>query len=919
MRYRVAAGGLLAWSLVFAACSARPPAPVVAAAKPSAQPPPAPTPWRVVRYPKAPRQADVVEVAADGTQRLLVGGFRAEQRGKSVTFAEQATADDIYLSCPAEKGYLHRTVGGRFFWSETFLGKLEPGGFVGPEAFGRLEQCGPVIVSDREGSRRLVHRRGVATLPKNQLLRVGFLTPERGRAVDAPDRLLETRDAGRTFQELVARPAEAQDSPEAWLAGVKPPPRDTEGKDIQSPEAVEAWLRRAVASERGRLMDGLRLSDGTWVRKFQDYHRHYLAFRMPSGQITSYRLEGRCEIKLWGDKLLAACTDNVDLSLFALTAAGIKDLPAPPVSLKTVVTNPQGKLLAGRGWDQDENDVRRDWLLRFDGQRWLVTQEGTWGTVALGGRHLLVSEGREQTKVVPFEHLEAPGVALPGAPYTGYEQFNMGWFGDELYYLNGSYDGSKLVWAKLDQVPVQVTSLEVPFAARQVAFADRLHGMAIDNQSRDWRTQDGGKTFVRVSERQNWSSGVACWQHGCALDGELAWTNEPLPVDAALASPSPTAAELEADERTKPPEKPASEEVPGSETYGPYTSPHEAPKTNAPLYQCRATPPLPQKEDEFLERLLQVSRPEAGSADKAKIGRANTLFGLVGRQGAGLSWSGHDQAGDFSVEVATLSGAAAKVLGDAGPLIPRGLMENVPALLPVLVRRGFALLQTVTDDQNQLIAVKADGNTRVLFASAHGFAYALPMSNGNVAVWMAQQERQELLWLDSNASVLARRWLLAKGGLLLHDAAEPMAPQFATPRADGSGVDLFSFARGSASSPISLNLKGPFPECTKPTPPNARFTLVEGFDGPRLELGRLKSQPLVYPTHWAAPSTAQGVVELNEQSAATGCYRGVLMSDPFPLELHATGVGQMSGTMIGPEGTHRVDCRRTVTKQSPAP
>lgn len=911
MQRRIGASGLVASSLLALACGAQPTAPRVVVAKPAPASPQPPAAWRIAHYPKAPRKADVVELAADGTQRLLIGGFRAEQRGKSVTFAEQSTADDIYLSCPAEKGYLHHTAGGRFFWSETFLGKLEPGGFIGPQAFGRLEQCGPVIVSERKGIRRLVHRHGVVTLPKNQLFRVGFLTPERGRAIDAPDRLLETRDGGGSFQELATRPAEAQDSPEAWLAGVRPPPRDSQGKDIQSPEAVEAWLRRAVASEVGRMMDGLRLSDGTWVRKSEDYHRIYLAFRMPSGQVTSYPLQGRCEVTPWGDKLLAECRDNVDSSLFSLTAAGIKPLPAAPVSPGFIVADPKGKLLAGRAWNHDDHNVRHDWLVRFDGQRWLVTPEKSWGPLALGGGRLLVSTGERQTGVMPFEQLAGPAIALPGALYSSYQTSNTGWFGDELYYLNGSYDGSELVWANLAEVPADVKSLKLPFATRQIAFADRLHGMAIDNQSRDWFTQDGGKSFARVSERQNWSSGVACWEHGCALDGELAWTNEPLPVDTALASPPATPAELAADDQTKPPEAPAAD-APSPETYGPYgpSSPYEAPKTNAPLYVCQATPAIPKDIDDFWQRLLDVKKPE-NDAERPKVRRVNTLFGLVRRLGAGLAWNGHDAAGDFSVEAPALSGEWAKVVGDAAvPLVSRDLISEPPNLLPLLVRRGFVLVQTVGGEQNQLFAVKADGTTTLLFASENGYASLLPSPNGNVAVWMGTANRQELLWLDPSGGVLGRRWLIAPGALMLHDVAEPMTPHFAVPGPGGKGMQLLSLQRGSAAQPLKLNLQGPFAECTKPAAPNSRITLVSGFDGPRIELGRLKSQPLVYPTHWAAPSTAQGVVELSEHDEKAGCYRGVLMSDPVPLELHAAGPGRMTGTLIGPEGSHSVTCRR---------
>jgi hypothetical protein len=308
-----------------------------------------------------------------------------------------------------------------------------------------------------------------------------------------------------------------------------------------------------------------------------------------------------------------------------------------------------------------------------------------------------------------------------------------------------------------------------------------------------------------------------------------------------------------------------------------------------------------------------VSKGESND-QSVRIGRANTLFGLIRRKGSGLAWSGHDDAGDFSVETPALSGEAARVVGDnALPLIPLGALSQGPALLPMVVRRGFALLQTMTDEQKRIFVVKADGTSTLLFTSQRGFAWPQLGPRGDVAVLGGDEGRLELLLLNADGQVVARRWLLAPEGLLLFDAVAPSAPYVAVP-AGPRGVELFSLVRGSPSRLLSLNLKGPFAECTKPAAPGSFVTLVGGFDGPRIDVGGHRSEPLVYPTHWATPSTAQGVVEVNGTS---GCYRGVVMSDPYPLELHATGPGQMSGSLIGPEGTHRVDCRRAPPPRNP--
>src|SRR5260221_14326831 len=95
-----------------------PPPQRVAAVKP-------PVPWHVVVYPSL---EDVVRVArlSDGSQQLLVGGLRAEQRGERVIFSQDATLHALLRGCASDGGYLFYTAQGELFWSQTFLGALIP-------------------------------------------------------------------------------------------------------------------------------------------------------------------------------------------------------------------------------------------------------------------------------------------------------------------------------------------------------------------------------------------------------------------------------------------------------------------------------------------------------------------------------------------------------------------------------------------------------------------------------------------------------------------------------------------------------------------------------------------------------------------------------------------------------------------------
>jgi hypothetical protein len=77
-------------------------------------------------------------------------------------------------------------------------------------------------------------------------------------------------------------------------------------------------------------------------------------------------------------------------------------------------------------------------------------------------------------------------------------------------------------------------------------------------------------------------------------------------------------------------------------------------------------------------------------------------------------------------------------------------------------------------------------------------------------------------------------------------------------------------------------------------------------DAPRIAVDDKASLPLAYPEHWPPPSTAFGLLEVGASGA---CWRGAFVGTPFSAELYAER-GAMRGTLVGPNRTHTLSCRR---------
>ena len=127
--------------LTIGCASSKAPAPVVL----PKSAPIAASPWRTFAYVPGQPFAQRIERDGNGTVRFTMGGVRVEMRGDAITFADEGLLDTIAVSCHSGSGWLHFTKAGHVFWSDTFLGALDPAGTL-DDTWGLVQQCGPVVV-----------------------------------------------------------------------------------------------------------------------------------------------------------------------------------------------------------------------------------------------------------------------------------------------------------------------------------------------------------------------------------------------------------------------------------------------------------------------------------------------------------------------------------------------------------------------------------------------------------------------------------------------------------------------------------------------------------------------------------------------------------------------------------------------------
>lgn len=329
-----------------------------------------------------------------------MGGIRIEINNGAITFADEGLLDGIVVSCHSESGWLHFAKGGHVFWSGTFLGALEPVGTL-DYTWGLVQECGPVVVINHNlGVPDMWTRAGPRPLPAaGELARLRFSSPMQARAIAPPDCLLQSDDGGQSFHEAAARAREFK-TPNEWLGG-DPNVRATVD-DATMERLLIAYAHRAVASEAGAEVGGLRLRDGTWVWQAEGAwnsigrgteYMQYLSIRQPDGTVFDTRVDGKCKLLPWGNRLLADCGYGSELQV--VYPLGGSHIPKPPVPSyhERIFVDPAGRYLVAdagpeNGVEDKEDSQRR--LLQFDGTQWHVYEHIYGSPGAISEKWLLL-------------------------------------------------------------------------------------------------------------------------------------------------------------------------------------------------------------------------------------------------------------------------------------------------------------------------------------------------------------------------------------------------------------------------------------------------------------------------------------------------------------------------------------------------
>lgn len=120
---------------------------------------------------------------------------------------------------------------------------------------------------------------------------------------------------------------------------------------------------------------------------------------------------------------------------------------------------------------------------------------------------------------------------------------------------------------------------------------------------------------------------------------------------------------------------------------------------------------------------------------------------------------------------------------------------------------------------------------------------------------------------------------------------------------DDDGTRVYSTVRGSAGRDVTWRTRCGLPECRRASAADPGQTHLVAFNTPTIEIGRDAD-----PGHQYFLESLAGA-SLLEIGPGGGCWRSVLVNEPFPITLRAAGDG-MRGAIIGPERSHSLLCRR---------
>jgi len=272
--------------------------------------------WQLLRAPIVPIFISRVPSDSPRLERFIVSGDRAERKDGQLKFAKQSFLHRIDESCPSGSGFIH-FVDGKVYWSKTFLDDaVEVGTSNNPSAGLGIEECGPVVIvnPERQGGKPFERwdEQGVHVLSGSKgLTHVHFTTPERGRAIRAPDQLFVTNDGGQTFVTPAEQPYPK--APEDWIQYRRAPidPKEPDGLVAEpiKTKLQAAWLHRAMSSDFTAMLDATRLTDGTWVRSYKLGSKFLVSLRRPDGTIIDREVSERCSLVPFKDSLIAHCAE----------------------------------------------------------------------------------------------------------------------------------------------------------------------------------------------------------------------------------------------------------------------------------------------------------------------------------------------------------------------------------------------------------------------------------------------------------------------------------------------------------------------------------------------------------------------------------------------------------------------------------
>lgn len=893
----------LSWLLTLAlvhglvACAPRVPLPRVAQPKTAAI---ESDDWKLLGYPALPSGATLVGRDPNGTQRIQLGGLRVELRNASVNISEQGLLEDIESCCRSGKGWMHFAVGGRVYWSDTFLGALEPIANLGWYGHTRIRQCGPEVIIDNPlGNPELWGRTGPKPMPGAQELElIRFSSALHGKAIASPDHLLESDDGGLTFHDSASKP-EQFSSPSAYL-GTAAHPVDNSVANETLERLLAAWVHRSVTSDAGAFVGGLRLADGTWVRDAISLHAQFISLRRPDGSVIDRKIDGPCHLLAWGTQLLAHCYEGKP-TLSVIYPDNPAPVPEVPMRPRFVIADPAGRYLVVEPWPEDEFQPEKFPLIVFDGTRWHVHENLQYTPHAIDGNWLLVTGGSQSTcQIVRLSELDRPGFDFgPDTKNCSSREVQL-LDGAVLYVRRTGSRYDPKSEAELVRTEIGNNGLSAGAAhpimrdIDWIAFADARHGIASNWQAQPYRTIDGGEHWSPI-EGAELGPGhqyleARCWKGGCSIGKILAWTKRSFtPASLADLGHPPLA---------EPPTTPAAGKAEPQQSPGATGGGFDTNITPKEWYECHGQPIAD-------KQALVPIVPDPASFDPKSPHAASRYLTLPAKGGifekrpssGGFAWHGRDALGVYDAKTPELSGETAEIFQAFG-----NSFMDLPLVYPDLVSRNFALLWLLKKRDSQAIVMHSDGRIlRIILQELDGLM-ANPLPGGGAFVEVMHEGNQRLgqrylegIAIDSMGEVVARRWFLVRSANIAVGSDGPGIVD-----GESGKVDFYSLKPGSAPTALFVP---PNPQNCK-QPAKADATIFFGTS-PWVIVDKTESIPFIVPTHMSPSSTAVGLVEVNGDGA---CLRGIQIGSPFSLDLRSD-TGTMRGVLIGPKATQNVTCK----------